>query len=76
MVEDECLNYIRFNQKTLRGAPYCSLVEAVEDDIEDASMMGNCIIIQTSFTGGSHYMQQNYLDVVTLIKWFGYPDLL
>ncbi|CAH1441503.1 unnamed protein product [Lactuca virosa] len=37
--------------------------------------MGNRIIIPSSFTGGSRYMQHNYLDAMTLVKCFGYPDL-
>ncbi|KAL7598010.1 hypothetical protein Lser_V15G21304 [Lactuca serriola] len=75
MVENERLSYIRFNQPTLRVAPYRNLAQAAEDGIEDASLIGNRIIIPSSFTGGSRYMQQNYLDAMTLVKWFGYPDL-
>lgn len=75
MVENERLNYIRFNQTSLRVAPFRNLADAAEDGIEDASMMGNRIIIPSSFTGGTRYMQQNYLDAMTLVKWFGYPDL-
>nr|KAJ0203698.1 hypothetical protein LSAT_V11C500296740 [Lactuca sativa] len=43
--------------------------------IYDASMMGNCIIIPSSFTGDNRYMQQNYLVAMTLVKWFGYLDI-
>ncbi|KAL7616464.1 hypothetical protein Lser_V15G00051 [Lactuca serriola] len=75
MVENERLSYISFNQPTLSVAPYRNLAQAAEDGIEDASLMGNRIIIPSSFTGGSRYMQQNYLDTMTLVKWFGYPDL-
>nr|KAJ0200517.1 hypothetical protein LSAT_V11C600318980 [Lactuca sativa] len=64
-----------FNQPTLRVTPYRNLAQAVEDGIEDASLMGNCIIIPSSFTSSSRYMQQIYLDAMTLVKWFGYPDL-
>ncbi|XP_023741901.2 uncharacterized protein LOC111889982 [Lactuca sativa] len=75
MVENERLSYISFNQPTLRVAPYRNLAQAAEDGIEDASLIENRIIIPSSFTGGSRYMQQNYLDAMTLVKWFGYPDL-
>ncbi|XP_023737094.1 uncharacterized protein LOC111885033 [Lactuca sativa] len=75
MVENDRLNYIWFNQPALRVAPYGDLAEAAQEGTEDASAMGNCIIILSSFTGGNHYMQHNYLDAMTLVKLFGYPDL-
>ncbi|MFS7961177.1 putative helitron helicase-like domain-containing protein [Helianthus anomalus] len=38
------------------------------------SKIGTRIFIPSSFTGGSRYMMQNYLDAMSLCKWFGYPD--
>ena len=32
------------------------------------------MILPSSFTGGARYMHQNYLDAMSLCKWFGYPD--
>nr|KAJ0184840.1 hypothetical protein LSAT_V11C900483170 [Lactuca sativa] len=39
MVENDRLNYIRFNQPTLRVVLYGNLAEATQEGIEDASMM-------------------------------------
>ncbi|XP_076934793.1 uncharacterized protein LOC143601209 [Bidens hawaiensis] len=36
--------------------------------------VGRTVILPSSFTGGARYMTQNYLDAMTLCKWFGYPD--
>ncbi|XP_076881623.1 uncharacterized protein LOC143529797 [Bidens hawaiensis] len=36
--------------------------------------LANGIILPSSFTGGARYMMQNYLDAMTLCKWYGYPD--
>lgn len=38
-------------------------------------MTGRPIILPSSFSGGARYMMQNYLDAMSLCKWFGYPDL-
>ncbi|CAH1428732.1 unnamed protein product [Lactuca virosa] len=40
----------------------------------DISNIGQRVILPSSFTGGARYMMQNYLDVMSLCKWFGYPD--
>ncbi|CAH1445774.1 unnamed protein product [Lactuca virosa] len=40
----------------------------------DISNVGQRVILPSSFTGGACYMMQNYLDVMSLCKWFGYPD--
>ncbi|XP_052625657.1 uncharacterized protein LOC111914445 [Lactuca sativa] len=41
MVENDRLNYIRFNQPTLHVAPYGDLAEAAQEGTEDAFAMGN-----------------------------------
>nr|KAJ0212688.1 hypothetical protein LSAT_V11C400224740 [Lactuca sativa] len=38
------------------------------------SNIGQRVILPSSFTGGACYMQQNYLDTMSLCKWVGYPD--
>ncbi|XP_035838142.1 uncharacterized protein LOC110883025 [Helianthus annuus] len=44
------------------------------DGKEDLSNTGVRLVLPSSFTGGSRYMQQNYLDAMAICKWFGYPD--
>ncbi|XP_076913628.1 uncharacterized protein LOC143572322 [Bidens hawaiensis] len=38
------------------------------------SSIGQRVILPSSFTGGSRYMMQNYLDAMDLCRWFGFPD--
>lgn len=75
MLENERLSYVRFNQKALRVSTYGNLANAVEDGIEDISSMGKPFFLPSSFTGGERYMQQHYLDAMTICKSYGYPDL-
>ncbi|XP_074277057.1 uncharacterized protein LOC141600710 [Silene latifolia] len=75
MVESHRLNYIRFNQERLRVDNYKNLSNAVgRGDIEPSSA-GARYIIPSSFPGGDKWKKVNYLDTMTICKWFGYPDL-
>ncbi|XP_035836064.1 uncharacterized protein LOC110888803 [Helianthus annuus] len=40
----------------------------------DLSHTGQPVILPSSFTGGSRYMMQNYLDAMALCRKYGYPD--
>lgn len=75
MVESQRLFYIRTQQKTLRIAPESHLSNTRDAGNSDASKTGQRFIIPSSFTGGARYMRQNYLDAMTLCKWYGYPDI-
>nr|XP_043633509.1 uncharacterized protein LOC122604703 [Erigeron canadensis] len=75
MVESQRLYYVRKNQKTLRVAPESKLANSRDGGNTNAAQTGQRIVIPSSFTGGSRYMMQNYLDAMTLVKWYGYPDL-
>nr|KAJ0209751.1 hypothetical protein LSAT_V11C400203600 [Lactuca sativa] len=59
---------------TMRTQHYAWHLIATRTRHENASLMGNRTIIPFSFTSGSRYIQQSYLDAMTLVKWFGYPD--
>ncbi|XP_035845105.1 uncharacterized protein LOC110932942 [Helianthus annuus] len=74
MIESERLNYIRFQQKHLRSESYTNLQKFKNEGKEDLSNTGVRLVLPSSFTGGSRYMQQNYLDAMAICKWFGYPD--
>ncbi|XP_074300786.1 uncharacterized protein LOC141632106 [Silene latifolia] len=75
MVESHRLNYICFNQERLRVDNYKNLSNAVgRGDIEPSSA-GARYIIPSSFPGGDKWKKVNYLDTMTICKWFGYPDL-
>ncbi|XP_022032343.1 uncharacterized protein LOC110933428 [Helianthus annuus] len=74
MIESERLNYIRFQQTKLRCESFNSLKNVQEGGQSDLSHTGKPVILPSSFTGGSHYMMQNYLDAMALCRKYGYPD--
>nr|KAJ0211581.1 hypothetical protein LSAT_V11C400224370 [Lactuca sativa] len=74
MMETERLYYIRRQQHVLRCDSYENLRNQKAQGTPDISNVGQHVILPSSFTGGARYMLQNYLDVMSLCKWFGYPD--
>ncbi|KAJ9558878.1 hypothetical protein OSB04_013492 [Centaurea solstitialis] len=75
MVESQRLNFIRTQQTKLRCDSFRNLSNAVNKGQTDASTSGKRILLPSSFTGGSRYMMQKYLDAMAICKTFGYPDL-
>ncbi|XP_076916735.1 uncharacterized protein LOC143576556 [Bidens hawaiensis] len=74
MIESERLFYIRSKQTKLRSSTYENLMNLRDQGTSSVSKVGRIVILSSSFTGGARYMTQNYLDAMTLCKWFGYPD--
>ena len=74
MIESGRLFFIRYQQKKLRCESYEKLRSLKNQGNNDISQTGQRVILPSSFTGGARYMLQNYLDAMSLCKWFGYPD--
>ncbi|XP_076905357.1 uncharacterized protein LOC143561098 [Bidens hawaiensis] len=74
MIETERLNYIRKKQKVLRCESYENIHNLKNTKNQDMSRVGQRVILPSSFTGGSWYMMQNYLDAMAICRWYGYPD--
>ncbi|CAH1415538.1 unnamed protein product [Lactuca virosa] len=74
MIESERLFFIRKQQKILRCETYENLRDHQAHGSTNISDVGQRVILPSSFTGGARYMMQNYLDAMSLCKWFGYPD--
>ena len=74
MIESERLYYIRGQQNNLRCETYENLRKVQNQGNSSVSEVGQKMILPSSFTGGARYMHQNYLDAMSLCKWFGYPD--
>nr|KAJ0193152.1 hypothetical protein LSAT_V11C800407890 [Lactuca sativa] len=74
MIETERLYHIHNQQKVLRCESYETLKSVQSHGNIDISNVGKRVILPSSFTGGARYMMQNYLDAMSLCKWFGYPD--
>ncbi|XP_074284152.1 uncharacterized protein LOC141608706 [Silene latifolia] len=74
-VESHRLKFIRYNQDLLRVDNYNNLRRAVERGDVEPSFAGSRLIVPSSLVGGGPYMRVNYLDTMTICRWFGYPDL-
>ncbi|XP_021994041.1 uncharacterized protein LOC110890722 [Helianthus annuus] len=75
MIESARLNYIRSQQPKLRTQSLKNLNATIESGENNASSCGKPILLPSSFTGGSRYMMQKYLDAMAICKSVGYPDL-
>ncbi|XP_022041125.1 uncharacterized protein LOC110943698 [Helianthus annuus] len=75
MIESARLNYIRSQQPKLRTRSLKNLNATVESGENNASSCGKPILLPSSFTGGSRYMMQKYLDAMAICKSVRYPDL-
>ncbi|XP_021995675.1 uncharacterized protein LOC110892839 [Helianthus annuus] len=75
MIESARLNYIRTQQPKLRVQTLKNLNATVVSGENNASSCGKPILLPSSFTGGSRYMMQKYLDAMAICKSVGYPDL-
>ncbi|XP_076932558.1 uncharacterized protein LOC143598148 [Bidens hawaiensis] len=73
MIEAQRLHYIRAKQHDLRCETYESLRGIQSTGNGDLSTVGQRVVLPSSFTGGALYMMQNYLDAMTLCRWYGYP---
>ncbi|KAM0064560.1 putative helitron helicase-like domain-containing protein [Helianthus debilis subsp. tardiflorus] len=69
MIESERLYYIRNQQNNLRSESYENLCSAKNQGSSDISKIRKRVILTSSFTRGSRYMMQNYLDAMSLCKW-------
>ncbi|XP_076896011.1 uncharacterized protein LOC143548823 [Bidens hawaiensis] len=74
MVESQKLHFIRGKQSELRSDTYESLRNLKTAGNSDVSTSGQRVILPSSFTGGSRYMTQNYLDAMCLCRCYHYPD--
>ncbi|XP_074305872.1 uncharacterized protein LOC141641094 [Silene latifolia] len=74
-VEAHRLLFVRFKQDLLRVENYNTLSRAVEQGDVEPSSASSRLIVPPSFVGGGSYMRVNYLDTMTICRWFGYPDL-
>ncbi|XP_074300899.1 uncharacterized protein LOC141632235 [Silene latifolia] len=75
LVESHRLNFIRFNQDRLRVNNYKNHSNAVGRGDVEPSSAGTRFIVPSSFPGGDKWKKANFLDTMTICKWFGYPDL-
>ncbi|XP_024009422.1 uncharacterized protein LOC112084504 [Eutrema salsugineum] len=75
MIESNRLRFISMNQQKLRSETFDNIKDATDKGNSDLSEKGRRIFIPASFTGGTRYMLQHYLDAMATCKHFGFPDL-
>lgn len=75
MIESERMSFNKKQQKELRSETYSKLAKLAEDPDSGVKLRGRKVVLPSSFTGSPRYMMQNYLDAMTICKFYGYPDL-
>ena len=65
------LRWIRTNQGSIRADLYQGLVDALQSDDLDASHIGHCIVLPSSFTGSDRHMSQLYQDSMAVARKYG-----
>jgi ATP-dependent DNA helicase PIF1 len=73
-VEQNRLDFLRFNQDKIRSEVYRGIVDAAIHGI-DLSTVGNLSILPSSFKGGPREMWQLYQDAMAIVRYCGKPDL-
>ncbi|GJX04080.1 DNA helicase PIF1, ATP-dependent, partial [Tanacetum coccineum] len=75
MTESERLSFNRKNDKDMRSENYSKLATLAQNKDSGVKLRGKKVVLNSTFTRSPHYMMQNYLDAMTLHKFYGYPDL-
>src|SRR6266498_2337750 len=73
--ESNRLRWYRNNQQNLRTEIYLGLQDIVSDEDAIVDKIGKKIILSSSFTGSTRYMQQLYQDSMAIVREYEKPDL-
>ena len=74
-IEQQRLNYIKFNQRQIRSDLYRGLADALSSSDTDAGELGRSIILPSSYTGSPRQMFELYQDAMGIVRKYGKPDL-
>ena len=75
-IEQQRLNYYRFNQTQIRAESYKVFQDAMMNDPQkDPKNIGQAYILPKEFVGGPRYMQGKHLDGMTYVYEYGSADL-
>ena len=69
------LRWHRNNQQQLRTEIYAGLQDIVSEEDSHYDKIGTKIILSSSFTGSTRYMQQLYQDSMAIVREYEKPDL-
>lgn len=73
-IESERLNYLRFNQQTLRVEEYIHLRDAMNTD-GNSEDIGQIVILPATFTGSPRHMHEYAQDAMCYVRNYQRPDL-
>jgi len=77
-IQQNLLNWTRFNQKKIWADVYQGLHDAVVGDRDNninLAEYGQCIILPSSFIGSECHMQQLFQDSIAICRSFHKPDI-
>jgi hypothetical protein len=76
IAEQNCLNYLRHNQRKLCVEVYAGLVDAVAANADvNQNQLGQRFILPSSFSGSTRNMQQLCQDALAINRFYGGGDL-
>merc|ERR1711923_145131 len=73
-IEAYKLNWVKYNQKTIRAETYKGLVDAINKD-DDASNVGQRIILPSSVYGSPRWYTKAFQDAMATVRQYGAPSL-
>ncbi|XP_021986828.1 uncharacterized protein LOC110883349 [Helianthus annuus] len=73
-IEQDRLNYLRYNQNALRSEYMQGIHDAVTRGDTEGKDIGKRIILPSTFTGGPRYMYKHYQDALAICRVHGRPQ--
>ena len=73
-IEAYKLQWVKYNQKTIRAETYKGLVDAIDKD-DDASNVGQRIILPASIYSSPRWNTKAFQDAMAAVRHYGAPDL-
>ena len=74
-IEQQRLNYIKFNQQKIRVDLYSGLADAISFGDSNPREVGRRVILPSSFTGSPRQMFEVFQDSMSIVTKYGKPDL-
>ena len=75
-VQQQRLNYIKWNQQKIRVDLYSGLDDANSAGESNPRDLGRKVILPSSFTGSPRQMFELYQDSMSIVRKYGKPDLI
>ncbi len=73
-IKQNRLRYLRLNQKKFCANLYQGLQDTIVAGDNSVAVIGQRIILPSSFTTGPCHMVQNYQDAMAIYRWAHCPD--